>query len=188
MNFCKWGFDLNHLAWWAKWSNVNEEEGSNIIFYGDLHSKRGAISLCKIYLRKRAIHAYNDLFSSFYPFPKWFQALHFFFSSSQNPKIHSLSSLTQWTHSHFLFYPTMDLFFSLSSFIFLFPTFFMFFFFYSKGILFINTKALFFFISLVAFFLFLTLFGSFLFTLFFLLKSQSQDQNQAYEPNKHPRV
>ena len=58
------------------------------IIYSDSHSRIRARSLCKIYLRKWAIHAYNVLFSSFYPFPRRFQVLPLLFVIIPKPKIH----------------------------------------------------------------------------------------------------
>ena len=88
------------IIWLGKqWSNLNEEKDSNVVILRWQSLKnQGAWSLCKIYLRLWAIHAYMDPSSSFYPIPKLLQILHPF-HSSHNPKWKTLTSLTQWTTS-----------------------------------------------------------------------------------------
>ena len=116
VNSCKRIFDLNHLAWWERWSNV-KKMGFNCIIYSDSHSRIGARSLCKIYLRKGAIHAYNacshhstiflsnfNLYPSSFHYPKAQRYTHFHLSPNEHILISYFSQLGIFLFFYYIFF------------------------------------------------------------------------------------
>ena len=100
------------IIWFGekKWHNV-KKNGFNCIIYSGSHSKLGARSLCKIYLRKWAIHAYNACSHHSTPF----LSSRKFYHSFPKPKILPLSYLTQWTTLFLFWLNQLGTFFSLLS-------------------------------------------------------------------------
>lgn len=150
---------------------MNEKKGSNTIFLMVvITQEQGAWSLCKIYLRLGAIHAYIAHSHHSTLLPKWLQILPIFYISK--PKYIHFTHISHQVNSLFFFFlhdqPTKNLT------LFFFPhydlSFIFFFFFLLWGILIDTLKSFSSFIFLVpiGFLFLLTLFDLFLF-------SQTQD-------------
>ena len=147
---------------------MNEKKGSNTIFLMvAITQEQGAWSLCKIYLRLGAIHAYIAHSHHSTLLPKWLQILPIFYISK--PKYIHFTHISHQVNSLFFFYlhdqPTKNLT------LFFFPHYDLsFIFFLLWGILIDTLKSFSSFIFLVpiGFLFLLTLFDLFLF-------SQTQD-------------
>ena len=150
---------------------MNEKKGSNTIFLMvAITQEQGAWSLCKIYLRLGAIHAYIAHSHHSTLLPKWLQILPIFYISK--PKYIHFTHISHQVNSLFFFIYMINQLRTWHSFSFpiiIFHSFF-FFFFLLWGILIDTLKSFSSFIFLVpiGFLFLLTLFDLFLF-------SQTQD-------------